>query len=120
MSRFDTLLPSLDPCRANVQHNSSKAALDQFQKDVALEVKMAFFEVQQYKKSIAVAKDAVDSADEDLRLNKEKYKLGAGTMLDLINAQVSATTAKSDHIQALYSYKYAIARLQKAMGQLER
>jgi len=106
--------------KAKLQHNSSKAALDQFQKDVALEVKMAYLGVQQSKKKIAVAKDAVESADEDLRLNKEKYNLGAGTMLDLINSQVSSTQAKSDHIQALYDYKYAIARLQKAMGQLER
>jgi len=106
--------------RSRLEYNSSKAALDQYQKDVALEVKIAYFEVQQSKKSIAVAKDAVESAEEDLRLNKEKYNLGAGTMLDLIIAQVSATQAKSDHIQALYNYKYAIARLQKAMGQLTK
>ncbi len=67
-----------------------------------------------------MAKNAVEVAAEDLRLNKEKYKVGSGTMLDLINAQVSYTKAKSDHIQALYDYKYAVARLEKAMGKLEK
>ena len=61
---------------------------------------------------------AVEASDEDLRLNKEKYRLGAGTILDLINAHVSNTEAQSNRIQALYDYKYAIARLQKAMGLL--
>jgi outer membrane protein TolC len=39
-------------------------------------------------------------------------------MLDLLNAQVSYTQAKSDHIQALYDYKFAIARVEKVMGVL--
>jgi len=106
--------------KAKLNHQSSIEAFDQTKRDVALEVKQAYFEVQQAKKKIAVAQNAVEAADEDLRLNKEKYSLGAGTMLDLINAQVSYTSAKSDYIQALYNYKYAIARLQKAMGKLEK
>ena len=92
----------------------------QTRRDVALELKQAYFDVQQAKRKIAVTEDAVEAADEDLRLNKEKYSVGAGTMLDLINAQVSYTSAQSDRIQALYDYKYAIARLQKAMGRLDR
>jgi TolC family type I secretion outer membrane protein len=106
--------------QAKLDYRSSQEALDQIKLQVGLEVKQAYFEQQQAKRAIAVARDAVEAAEEDLRLNKEKYGLGAGTMLDLINAQVSATTAKSDHIQALYDYKYAIARLQKAMGTLEK
>ena len=41
-------------------------------------------------------------------------------MLDLIVAQVSNTSAQSDHIGALYGYKRAIARLQRAMGKLDK
>ena len=87
---------------------------------MALLVKQYYFEVQQYKKQIAVSADAVEAADEDLRLNKEKYDLGAGTMLDLIVAQASYTQAQSDHIQAKYDYNFSIARLQRAMGVLKR
>jgi len=106
--------------KAELNYRSSVEALAQTKRNVALEVKQAYFEVQQAKKKIAVAKNAVEVAAEDLRLNKEKYKVGSGTMLDLINAQVSYTKAKSDHIQALYDYKYAVARLEKAMGKLEK
>ena len=106
--------------RAQIDYKSSKEALAQAKRDIALETKQAYFEVQQSKKSIAVAQNAIEAAEEGLRLNREKYNLGAGTMLDLIVAQVSYTSAQSDHISALYGYKRAIARLQRAMGKLEK
>jgi TolC family type I secretion outer membrane protein len=106
--------------KSRLLHLSSKAALDQAKRDIALEAKQAYFDVEQAKKKIAVTENQVEAAEEDLRLNREKYNLGAGTMLNLIDAQVSAASAKSENIQALYTYKFAIARLQKAMGKLDR
>lgn len=93
---------------------------NQTKRDLTLEIKQAYFDVEQAKKKIRVTQSASEAADEDLRLNKEKYRLGAGTILELINAQVSYAEAQSNQIQALYDYKYAIARLQKAMGMLTR
>jgi outer membrane protein len=104
--------------KAKLAHMSNKEALNQVKREVALEVQQAYFEVQQSKKKIAVTNNVVEAAEEDLRFNKEKYNLGAGTILNLIDAQVSYTSAQSDHIQALYNYKYAIARLEKSMGML--
>jgi outer membrane protein len=109
-----------DVNKAQLNYQSSKEALAQTEKDVALELKQAYFVVEQAKKKIAVTQDAEAAAEEDLRLNKEKYTLGSGTMLDLINAQVSYTTAKSDHIQARYDYKIGVARLLRAMGNLTK
>lgn len=106
--------------KARLSYKSSIEALEQGKRDVALELKQSYFELEQSRKSIAVSRNAVEAADEGLRLNREKYTLGAGTMLDLITAQVSYAQAQSDHIQALYDHKYAVARLQKAMGKLER
>lgn len=106
--------------KAKLYHKSQQEFLIQTIRDIEFEVQNAFFEVQQAKKKIVVTQNAEDVASENLRLNQEKYNLGAGTMLDLVNAQVSYTEARSNQIQALYDYKYAIARLQKAMGQLNK
>ncbi|MBN2414240.1 TolC family protein [bacterium] len=106
--------------KAKLNRNYAAESVDQIRREIALEVKQAYFEIQQSKRAIEVAESALEAAEEDLKLNQERYSLGAGTMLDLINAQVSYTTAKSDRIQSLYTYKYAIARLQKAMGLLEK
>lgn len=106
--------------RAKLMHQSSQEALAQGKRDVALQVKQVYFEVQQAKKQIAVAQNAVEAAEEGLRLNQERYNLGAGTILELIVAQVSYASAQSDHIQGRYNYKVAIARLRRAMGKLEK
>lgn len=106
--------------KAKLARLSSEQAYDQARRDVLFEAKQSFFDLQQAKKKIAVTTNSIDYAEENLRLNKEKYNLGAGTMLDLITAQVNAAKAKSDHIQSLYDYKLSVARLQKAMGKLEK
>lgn len=112
LSRFANL------SKAKLTKKTSEQALAQGKRDVALETKQAYFEVQQAKKQIQVAQNAVEAAEEGLRLNQEKYNLGAGTMLDLIVARVSYTSAQSDYIQGKYNYKKSIARLQRAMGKL--
>jgi TolC family type I secretion outer membrane protein len=106
--------------KARLEYQSAKEALLQTEKDVALELKQAYFALGQSKKKIVVSQDAEAAAEEDLRLNREKYSLGSGTMLDLINAQVSYTTSRSDRIQAAYDIKINFARLLRAMGKLEK
>ncbi|MBN2103805.1 TolC family protein [bacterium] len=105
---------------AILNYKMSREVLNYYTRQVDLRVKQAYFSVQQAKKKISVTEDAEAAADETLRLNKEKYHLGAGTMLDLINAQSSYTEAKSNRIQALYDYKLAVAELKRAMGELSQ
>ena len=66
---------------------------------------------------IKAREEEVTSAEEDLKLAEERYRVGAGTALELIDAQVTYTSAQSNHVQALYDHKLALAQLEKAMGQ---
>jgi len=68
----------------------------------------------------AINNDNLASAQEDLRLAQERYRVGAGTLLDIITAQASLTRAKSTLIRARYDAKIAEAQLQEAMGALGR
>ncbi len=106
--------------RAKLNYKMNFEAMEQEKRDVALNAKQAYFLMEQAKKRIAVTRNTVEAAEENLRLNREKYSLGAGTMLDLITAQVYYTQAQSDQIQSLYDYKYAVAGLQRAMGRLSK
>ena len=45
------------------------------------------------------------SAEEDLRLVQERYNLGAATILDLLNAQVSLISANSSLVRSNYDEK---------------
>ena len=120
MPLFTGFTRLIDVSKARLNYRANQEAMDQMKKDVALEVKQSYFAVEQAKKKISVTQDAEAAADEDLRLNKEKYNLGSSTILDLILAQESYTQARSDRIQALYDYQINLARLLRAMGKLEK
>lgn len=117
---FDGFSRIAQTSKAKLNYHWNEEVLSQTKRSIALEVKEAFFNMNQAKRKITVAKSGKEAANENLRLNQEKYNLGAGTMLDLITAQVQFSTANSDYIQSLYSYKLGVARLQKAMGELKQ
>ncbi len=101
---------------ARNQVKIAKETLEKTKSDVALEVKQAFLALEESRKATTVAEENVGAAEEDLNLVQEKYRLGAASILELLDAQVSFQTAKSDHIQSLFNYNLAVARLERAMG----
>ena len=90
--------------------------LEQSKSDAALEVKQAYLDIEMYSKSILVTQQTVQSAEEDLNLVQEKYRLGAASILELLDGQVSFQTAKSNDVQALFNYNLAVAALERAIG----
>jgi outer membrane protein TolC len=86
---------------------------------VELEVREAHLKLQETIKARELSQEELESAQEDYKLAQEKYTLGAATILDILDAEVSLRTAESHEIESKYSYLLAIARLQKAMGLIE-
>ena len=66
--------------------------------------------------SISSAKKAVESADENYRISREKYKSGIGSNLEMIDAQTALTEAKTNLYQAQFDYQIAKARVNRALG----
>jgi outer membrane protein TolC len=96
--------------------NTAKSNYENTRNDVALEVKQAFLDVQQNKEKLIVNDESVAAAQEDLNIVREKYNLGAATIIEVLDAEVSFKTAQTNKVQALFDYNLAISRLEKAMG----
>ena len=105
---------------SNAKLNSryAKENYRQTKENVALEVKEAYLTIQQAKEKLDLTGESAKSAKEDLDLVQEKYNLGAATILELLDAEVSFKQAKSDEVQALFDYNLAVASLEKAMGKI--
>ena len=58
----------------------------------------------------------VAAATEALRVTQERYRLGAGTLLDLLTAQANMTQAEVNQVQARYNYLIARAQLEALVG----
>ncbi len=68
------------------------------------------------KESFQVASETIDQAEEDLRLASERFKVGAGTSLDVINAQQSLAQARGDAVNAVADFFIARAKIDRATG----
>ena len=58
----------------------------------------------------------VAAATEALRVTQERYRLGAGTLLDLLTAQANMTQAQVSQVQARYNYLIARAQVEALVG----
>jgi len=81
-------------------------------------IKTAYFDIEQLQEQLTVSGENVSAADEDLKISQEKYRLGAATILDLLDAQVSLKEAQMSLIQTEFDLNLAIANLENAMGKM--
>jgi outer membrane protein len=58
----------------------------------------------------------VKASEEDLRVQQQRYNLGASTLLDVLNSQQALVAARQQLIQARLSYRNAIAQIEAAIG----
>jgi outer membrane protein TolC len=58
----------------------------------------------------------VAAATEAGRVTQERYRLGAGTLLDLLTAQANLTQAQVNQVQARYNYLIARAQVEALVG----
>ena len=56
------------------------------------------------------------AAEEDLRVQSERYRVGAATILDLLISQAALTTAEVNVIQTRFSYLVARSQLEATVG----
>ncbi|HEX9899272.1 MAG TPA: TolC family protein [Candidatus Methylomirabilis sp.] len=100
--------------RANLRlAEERKAAL---RLTVLQEVERATLDIRASVSAIGSAEQGVAAAEEDVRLSQERYQQGLGTFLDLLQAQVALTRARSTLVDAKTSLKIAEADLERARG----
>lgn len=56
------------------------------------------------------------AARDQLRLAQDRYRLGAGTSLEVSDAQNAVQQAEGDYVNAVYDYHKAVAALEAAVG----
>ena len=58
----------------------------------------------------------VEAADEDLRVQRDRYSLGGSTLLDVLSSQAALDQARRDLIRARYDQRVAKAQLEALVG----
>jgi outer membrane protein len=115
-SIFENFRRKRDLTSARASRNNARAAYEYSRNAVALNIKEAYLEIAKAKEALQVAEENVLAAEEDMSLVQEKYNLGAATILELLDAQVSLISAQNMRIEADFDYNLAVAKLENAMG----
>ena len=73
--------------------------------------------VRQAEEQILVGEKTVKEAQENLVLAEGRYTAGVGNIIELTDAQVALTSARAQHVQAMYDYQTALAVGQRLRGE---
>ncbi|MFB3886156.1 MAG: TolC family protein [Thermodesulfobacteriota bacterium] len=85
---------------------------------IILQVKQGYLNMLVAEKNVGVAKTAIEQAEENLRMNEERYKYQVATQTDVLNAVTLLTQARSNYFGALSDFNVAKAELERAMGRM--
>jgi outer membrane protein TolC len=85
-------------------------------RQVELEIQQAASNLLQNRELIQATEKNQETAEEAVRLAKARLDAGAGTQLDVLNAQVQLTTAQSTYLQALFGYNQSLAEFDRVTG----
>lgn len=65
---------------------------------------------------IDIARVSVAAAEENLRMQRERYRLGTSTIVDLLTTQTALNQAQANLVQARYNYLVARAQIEALVG----
>jgi len=101
---------------AKAELRSLKLSREKLLDTIRLEVKSAYLDLQSSSQKMEVTKTAVAQAEENLRLQRLRYKEGVGTATEVLDAVTLLTTAESNSWKSLYGIKRSEAILLNAAG----
>lgn len=84
--------------------------------DIDQAVRQAYYGMREAEKRLASTRAAVGEAREDYAITMEKYRVGQGILLDVIDAQVALSTAELNFASAQYDYARNRAMVENAVG----
>jgi outer membrane protein len=102
--------------RANTVRQVAEAARLDAELGVARDMTEAYQAFLTASASADLAERAVAVARENLRVQDERYRVGATTIIDLITAQVDLAEAEAGLVQARYTTRLALAGVEAILG----
>ncbi len=102
--------------QARAQMEAARINYNDSVQQVELEVQQAYANLITQRETIRSQQKNVEQALEALRLSNERLAAGAGTQLEVLDARVALTRARTTELVARGDYNVAIAEFDRATG----
>jgi len=104
---------------AEVQSKNSEIELNDLEREIKKEIKTNFLDLQAAQKALVVSEKNISAASENLKIEEEKYVLGAGKLLDVLIANSRYTTALTDLLNSQFGFIVLSQQLKYNLGILD-
>lgn len=104
---------------AEISHLNLLEDLASLKRQIKIEIKESYLNLIAAKKQLDVTKSNVVAAKENRRVNRERYSLGSGTILDVLQSDKDYNQALTDNISAKFEYYQNFDKLMNALGKLD-
>ena len=116
---FDRGSSDLATQRAQIQADNARLTLQQQRQDVALEVRRAYLDHRAAQERLAAAQAQQVAADQALAATRERYRVGAATLVELTQSQAAQVQAASALVNARYTLVFQQTLMSYYTGELE-
>jgi outer membrane protein TolC len=99
---------------AALRQRSSEA--ENVRGQIDYDVRTAFFNLNAAVEQVAVARENVDLANENLSRSKDRFAAGVTDSVEVVQSEQSLASANDQYITALYSHNLAKLSLARALG----
>ena len=102
--------------QARTSRDVARAIREDLERGARADVTEAYDAYLTARAAVELSTVAVGVARENYRVQESRYRAGATTILDLLDAQVGLTQAEADLVQARYGTRLALAGLEAILG----
>jgi outer membrane protein TolC len=113
---WDNGLREIEVTRARVNRDVTRSIRQDLERAVRRDVTSSYDAYETSKAAVELANVAGTVARENYRMQSLRYRSGASTILDLLDAQVSVAEAEAGVVQARYTTRLALAQLEAILG----
>jgi outer membrane protein len=106
----------IEATRARVNRDVARTIREDLERVVRRDVTSSFHNFRTSAASVRLAAVGVTVATQNYRMQELRYRSGASTILDLLDAQVNVAQAEADLVQARYQARLALAQLEAILG----
>lgn len=99
-----------------LEYLRSREQLDQAKREKAMDVRLSFLNLERLRRSVTANEAAVKAAEENFRLEDQRYNLGGGTFLERQQAQLQLFTVRNQLVQDRFQYQIELAQLEQHVG----
>ncbi|HEU5169794.1 MAG TPA: TolC family protein [Gemmatimonadales bacterium] len=102
--------------QARVNRDVARALREDLERGATRDVTEAIEAYRTARATVELSGTALIAATENFRVQDARYRAGATTIIELLDAQISLTQAQADLVQADYSTRLALAGLEAILG----